>query len=302
MTISTVIPVYKQTERFLKNLSHNLQFLSETEIIIVNDDPETDLKSVLKNIGQVTLIENAKNLGFAGAVNVGFAHASGSHILLLNTDTILNDVNYQSALSHFDKNKQLFAVGFAQTETDGSLVGKNVVYFEKGFIQHKKALSQTFGPTAWAEGGSSIFSKELFNRLGGFDTLYSPFYWEDVDLSYRAWKCGYEVIFDPSVLVQHHHSGTIANHFSSKTIATTAYRNQLIFIWKNLTDQHLLNIHRPALAKHLVKSMIRGQFSYINGFFQAYNRYSDIMKSKQQQQQQYTLTDVEVLRILSTIS
>ncbi|PJE58197.1 MAG: glycosyltransferase family 2 protein, partial [Candidatus Portnoybacteria bacterium CG10_big_fil_rev_8_21_14_0_10_36_7] len=45
--------------------------------------------------------------------------------------------------------------------------------------------------------------------LNGFDELYSPFYWEDIDLSYRAWKTGYTVLFDPQVLVEHHHETTI---------------------------------------------------------------------------------------------
>lgn len=302
MTISTVIPVYKQTEQFLENLSHNLPFLSNTEIIIVNDDPQTDLKPSLKDRARVHLIENAENMGFAGAVNVGFSHATGSYVLLLNSDTRLNDVTYKNTLAHFERNPKLFAVGFAQTEQDGSLVGKNKLYFKEGFIQHDKASSMTFGPTAWAEGGSSLFSKDIFNKLGGFDILYSPFYWEDVDLSYRAWKAGYEVLFDPAVVVQHHHSGTIGTHFSKHSIQTIAFRNQLIFIWKNISDSNLLKTHNYALVRMVISSLLTGKMDYMRGFLRAYRQKNAIAQAKQRLSPSFILSDVTILEKLSPIT
>ena len=54
-------------------------------------------------------------------------------------------------------------------------------------------------------------------KLGGFDGLYDPFYWEDIDLSYRAQKSGYKVIFEPKSIVTHEHEkGTVKEMFEIK--------------------------------------------------------------------------------------
>ena len=47
-------------------------------------------------------------------------------------------------------------------------------------------------PTFWAGGGSALIDRDAFTSLGGFDTLYDPFYMEDAGLSYGAWKRGFQ--------------------------------------------------------------------------------------------------------------
>ena len=59
----------------------------------------------------------------------------------------------------------------------------------------------------------------MWLKLGGMDTLYSPFYWEDIDLSYRAWKSGYQILYDPNIIVEHHHESTIAKYFDKKKVS-----------------------------------------------------------------------------------
>lgn len=295
---STIIPVYKKTDIFIKNLKINYPFIKETEIIIVNDDPETSIKNFLKNY-KVELIENTKNLGFGGAVNKGVRSSSNKYIFLLNTDVVLKNDQFKNSIKLFGEDKKLFAIGFAQTEKDSQIVGKNSIYWKNGFFRHKKASNIFFGKTAWAEGGSSIFSKEKFLELGGFDELYSPFYWEDIDISYRAWKIGYKVLFDPNILVEHHHESTISTYFSSKTIKKISYRNQLIFIWKNITDINLLFSHYLLLIPNIIILLFKGEFDFISGFFSALSKISKINKQRKNQNKSYLLTDQEVFNSIN---
>lgn len=291
--ISTIIPVYKKTNLFLKNLKTNYPYLKETEIIIVNDDPETSIKSLLKNY-KVKLIENTKNLGFGKSVNRGIKISKNKYVFLLNSDVVLNNDLFKNSIKHFEEEKKLFAIGLAQTESDEDLVGKNSIYWKNGFLRHKKASNISFGKTAWAEGGSSIFSKEKFLELGGFDDLYSPFYWEDIDISYRAWKNGYKVLFDPSILVKHHHESTISTYFSLKTIKKISYRNQLIFIWKNITDKNLILSHFLLLIPNLILLVLKGEINFISGLFGAMSKIFKIYKHRQNQKKSNLLTDQEV--------
>lgn len=242
MNISVVIPVYKNKEQFLTNLKHNLTYMKDCEVVIVNDYPEESLHDDLAGLS-VILLENDKNLGFGPTVNRGVKHATKKYVMLLNTDVKLHDGSFSHTLELFRNDPNLFAVSFAQIEKSGQIVGKNQIYWENGLFKHRKANDLTEGINGWAEGGSSIFDRDKYLQLGGFDPLYSPFYWEDVDLSYRAWKRGWKVLFDPGVLVEHHHESTISTYFKQQLIKTISYRNQLIFIWKNITDSDLLTDH-----------------------------------------------------------
>lgn len=266
--ISVVIPTFKNQEELLKNLKNNMPFLKGYEVIVINDNPEQSIRKSLEVFPQIVLIENQKNLGFAGAVHKGIIHAKKDYILLLNSDVVLNDSSYIKALTMMKEDKQIFAVSFAQKEKDGTTVGKNNIYWEKGFFQHKKASDLKLGINGWAEGGSCMINKKLYKEIGGFDPIYAPFYWEDIDLSYCAWKAGYQIFFDPEIVVQHHHESTIGKYFSQEFIKSIAYRNQFIFIWKNIEDGSLLLSHVIRLLYSLPVMMFKDQ-TFIKGFWGA---------------------------------
>lgn len=290
--ISVVIPAYKKTAMLVENLKHNLKHLKGTEIIVVNDDPSKSIAGDLQEF-DITLVENKKNLGFGGAVNTGFANAHHDFVLLLNSDVKLNDDSWKKVLDRMQHN-EYFAISFAQKEGDGSTVGKNSIYWDNGFFLHKKADDMHAGPTGWAEGGSCIVNHKMFDTLGGFDLLYSPFYWEDIDLSYRAWKSGYKVMFDPAVLVEHRHESTIGTYFKKKKIERVATRNQFIFIWKNV-EGDLLTSHIVRLPLFLLVTIVNTPT--ILGFLSALPHIPAIMRQRRLQQKLYKRGDREVLEM-----
>ncbi len=288
--ISVIIPVYKNRDSFLSNLRHNTPYLKDTEIIIVNDDPSESLKNDLRQFKDITLIENSSNLGFGSAIHVGVKKAKHKLVMLLNSDVLLLDTSYTKAISPIEKDPSVFAISFAQREKNGTIVGKNSIYWKNGFFHHKKADNTVSGINGWAEGGACIFSKKRYDEIGGFDPLYTPFYWEDVDLSYRAWKRGYKILFEKNILVEHHHESTIKTYFSGKKIQTIAYRNQLIFIWKNMNDFNMLFSHILHLLIYIPIYLFKNQV-FISGLFQALLQLPNIMNKRKQ----YPLNDKQIL-------
>lgn len=293
MNISVVIPVYKQTEQFLANLKVNSTFLKNVEIIVVNDDPTTSIATHLKEFDQVILIEHNENKGFGPTVNDGVKKAKGNFILLLNSDVLLQDNSYKKAIDAFT-DPSVFAVSFAQKEQNGEIVGKNRIYWKNGFILHSKAADLTSGINAWAEGGSCMIDKKKFEKLKGFDDVYSPFYWEDIDLSYRAWKKGYTVQFDADIVVQHHHETTIGSLFKKKQIQQIAYRNQLLFHWKNITDTNLIFSFILHLHLFILKSIVKGNNTFLKGYIQALFKLPTAMKGRFNNS--FSESDNEILR------
>ena len=286
--ISIIIPVYKNSDIFYQYLKINKKYFDGCEVIVINDYPLENITKQVKDIcPEYIVINNKKNFGFAGNVNRGVKNSTRNYVMLLNSDVVLKDNSFLNALDYFKKDQKLFAVTFAQIEKDGKTVGANRAYFINGLINHSHPSSDIYHLSSnfWAEGGSSIFKRKLFVNLGLLDELYNPFYWEDIDLSYRAWKVGCKILYDPNVKVEHHHESTISKYFDKSKILKIAFRNQLIFHWKNLTDQDLILKHLFNIPK----------FIFIPGFFDALIRLPKILQARKKAVKLFKKTDKEIL-------
>ncbi|HTC78894.1 MAG TPA: glycosyltransferase, partial [Terriglobales bacterium] len=98
-------------------------------------------------------------------------------------------------------------------------------------------------PCFYGGGGSCAFDRHKFEELGGFDPLFQPFYLEDTDLGYLAWKRGWKVLYQPRSIVYHEHRGTIGRTFSQEFIQGVLKTNFVLFCWKNIHEW-------PRLAGH----------------------------------------------------
>jgi len=153
----------------------------------------------------IKLIENKKNLGFIYSCNRGVKEAKGEFVVLLNNDVIPEKGFLEPALKHFEDPK-VFAVSFNEQQ-----FGWAKIWWRGGFIHHGVGgAGKKPHISAWASGGSAVYRKSIWQKLGGFDPLYHPFYWEDFDLGYRAWKAGYQIIWEPQAVVHHRHETTIS--------------------------------------------------------------------------------------------
>ncbi|PIP14748.1 hypothetical protein COW98_03185 [Candidatus Roizmanbacteria bacterium CG22_combo_CG10-13_8_21_14_all_35_9] len=287
--VAIIIPVYKNYQMFYEYLEINKKYFEGCQVIIMNDYPQENINKPVKKIyPQANIINNKINLGFAGNINKGVLKAKKNYVFLMNSDVVLKDNSFLKALEYFKKDRKLFAVGFAQKERDGKIVGANRGYFKNGLINHSSRItpnSYHLTPNFWVEGGASIFKRKLFLQLGMLDELYNPFYWEDIDLSYRSWKAGYKILFDPLIIVEHHHESTISKYFDNSRILKTAFRNQLIFQWKNLTDKDLLIKHLINLPRYVL----------IPGFFDALVRLPKVLNSRKKIVKLFKKGDKEIL-------
>ncbi len=205
--ISVVIPNYNGANLLSKNLPQVLKNCPGCQIIVV-DDASTDnstaiLKEKFKNI---KLLINPKNIGFSGTVNRGIKNSNGDLVLLLNSDVSPRAGFLKPALDRF-KDKRVFAVALNDYSREAGKIierGKGGANFKKGFLNHFAAKIEE-GETFWVSGGSGLFIRKILNRLGGFDPVYSPFYWEDIDLSFMARQKGDTFVFEPASKVEHYH-------------------------------------------------------------------------------------------------
>ena len=101
---------------------------------------------------------------------------------------------------------------------------------------HRPRRRPISSPASIGGGGSCAFDRDKFLELGGFDELLAPFYLEDTDLGYMAWKRGWKVLYQPRSVVYHEHRGTIGKRFREDQIQAVLKKNFLLFCWKNIHE------------------------------------------------------------------
>lgn len=309
MKINVVIPNYNGSDLISKNLPSVLDSLksySDSIITIVDDGSEEkdyqklkDFISSLNNTIKIDLIRHEKNKGFSSAVNKGALALDAELLVILNSDVSPEEGFLAPVIKDFENNNKLFGVGCLDKseEEKGKIVlrGRGIGFWKRGFVVHKKGETDKSN-TFWVSGGSSIIRAKLFKYFGGYDEIYNPFYWEDIDLSYRAKKAGYELMFENKSVVTHRHSeGSIRKHYSKSSITKIAYRNQFIFVWKNITDTSLILSHFVFLPYHLFWAILRLDPAFFEGFFLALMRLPDIIKRRNKQKREYSKKDFELL-------
>jgi GT2 family glycosyltransferase len=242
--VSIVIPNYNGKALLEKNLPKLFDAVGNinnkiVEVIIVDDASKDDsTKFIKKTYPDIKLIKHTKNRGFSSSVNTGVRTAKGNLVVLLNSDVIPDKDFLEDTLPIFSDEK-VFGVSFHEK---GYSWAKGT--FNNGFLEHSSGKeTKAIHPTLWISGGSGIFRRDVWHKLGGMDEkLFSPFYWEDIDLSFRALKRGYKVLWNPDSIVSHEHESTISK-LSKSYVARVRQRNELLFIWKNITSKNLINKH-----------------------------------------------------------
>jgi hypothetical protein len=222
--------------------------------IIVVDNASTDKSdkylSSLSSEKQIKVIKNKKNLGFSKANNQGIKIAEGEFILLLNSDTLINDNIFPKLFEWLDVNKQAGIVSCKLKNSDGTIqatggyfptlskVATWMLFFDDLPLLNK--LLKPFHPKAefypntdfqldWVTGAFFLIRREVIDKIGYLDEDYFM-YVEDLDYCYRAKKEGWEVWYLPFVSIIH-----LGGASSTKAYPLISeYENIKLFYKKNL--------------------------------------------------------------------
>jgi GT2 family glycosyltransferase len=244
--VSVVIPVLNGLDFLLKNLSENIRHFDKElpgryEIIISDDSSEEDIEASVLALGcpQIKYILHPPPRGFGSNVNFGAQFATGKYLFMLNSDILLND-NFFDGLLRKIHQPNVFAVvpkinriqgNFVESLTSGRYA-QNKINLE---FKNKSKLDESIDhPVYWACGAAMLCRRDLFNSLNGFSSLYEPAYSEDVDLSLRAWRSGFEVWYVGRSVANHAHNSTTKNVFNRRYLRYLQYRNHLLLNYFHL--------------------------------------------------------------------
>ena len=293
-------------EKYLPSVITALSGNAANEIIVVdNGSTDGSAEFLRAAFPSVKVLALPTNLGFGGGSNAGFRAALNDVVVLLNSDMRVAPDFLDPLLEGFG-DPAVFAVSCQIFFTDPAKVreetGLTQAWWQDGGlrVRHRNdpGVRDLF-PCFYGGGGSCAFDRRKFLELGGFDRLLEPFYLEDTDLGYLAWKRGWKVYYQPRSIVYHEHRGTIGKKFTYEYIQNILKKNFVLFCWKNVHEWPRLGSHFLFTSAGSVLSVLFGEVTgrpNPSAIGRAFRQLPDAVRSRWRAHSLAVVSDTEVFR------
>lgn len=244
------------------------------EVIIVDNDSNTENKEGLKELSsEYMVVLSNENLGFGRANNLGATYASGKYLFLLNTDTVLVNNAIKILFDYIESDPECGVVGGNMLDISNNLTYsyskflpsiKTMIRDEilpSRFSYYRKIENFTYNKTnspievGFIIGAAFMISKELFDKVGGFDKDFFM-YCEETELCARIKKAGYKMINVPQAKIIHYEGASIPSNgaFNAKQYSLKCGRSQFLYFKKVYGKKY------PAKYYHWRKLSIMSRF------------------------------------------
>ena len=237
----------------------------EWELLVVDDTGRDALSGWLgREFPEAQCLAREVNGGYAAAVLTGAHAARGDVLCVLNPDVRIQPGFFAPLMERLGAS-DVFAVaplvlrdGVLPDESlprlaqeDGAVVIRRVADVDPGVSA--PGYEDGF-PVAFALGGAFCVRRNEFLAQTGFDSLFEPFYFEDVDLCWSAWRSGRRIVVDPRAVAEHSNRGTIGAHVPEKLVRASIEKNRHLFAWKHL-DGEALEAYLDGLGEELANAV-----------------------------------------------
>lgn len=233
MKLSVVIVSYNvrsYLEECLKSVQEALEGI-EGEVFVVDNHSDDDSVEIVRQVYPwVNLIVNLENLGFAKANNQAIRRAQGEYVLLLNPDTVVAQDTFQGVLAFMDEHPKAGSAGVMMCYEDGSRAPESRRAVPTPWVAARKMLGFTkryyLSDLPWDQpckievvsGAFCLLRHQALKTVGLLDEDFFM-YGEDIDLSYRLLKGGWENWYLPYSII----------HYKGKSTQKSDYRYVHVF-------------------------------------------------------------------------
>jgi GT2 family glycosyltransferase len=233
MKLSVVIVSYNvrdYLENCLQSVSRALEGIEGEVFVVDNHSDDDSVEAVRSQYPWVRLIENQENMGFSRANNIAIREARGEYVLLLNPDTIVEEATLREVLRFMEEHPKAGGAGVMMHNADGSLAPESRRALPTPWVSCLKMLGFTkryyMSHLPWDQpgrievisGAFCFLRKKALDEVGLLDEDFFM-YGEDIDLSYRLMKGGWENWYLPYPIT----------HFKGKSTQKSDYRYVHIF-------------------------------------------------------------------------
>jgi GT2 family glycosyltransferase len=314
MHVSIVIPTWKGQrllEKYLPSVIAASAYYkksqgAETEIIVVEDAGGDNTMAWLKSCygSQVQAVEHSRNLGFCAACQTGFLQARYPIVLLLNNDVRLEEDCIAPMVEHF-QDPGVFAVTGKMFNQQGDVFcnGGKIARFRRGMWSSYLNYDAVPDPehrhsylSFAAIGAFSAYDKEKFLAIGGFDPLTAMF--EDIAISYNAWKHGWLVKYEPRSVAYHDASQTMKRRYRRRALEMLSRRSRIVMHWLYLNDSRMFRAHLASMAVQLLTSWLWLDWPLYWAVYTGLKDFAAIRRKRCEYRKTAARSDRELLKLL----
>ena len=252
MELSVIIVSYNvryYLEQCLMSVFRTTEGLACEVFVVDNHSRDDSVEYIRERFGErVHLIASNHNLGFARANNKAIAKAQGKYVLLLNPDTFVGESAIRQVLQFMDTHERAGGVGVRMFNANGSVaresrrglptplvsLGKMLGFSNRYYMSHLSWNEP--GRIEVISGAFCLLRRDALNKVGWLDEDFFM-YGEDIDLSYRVLKGGYENWYVPASIL--HYKGE-STQKSSFRYVHVFYQAMLIFFRKHYSHLSFL--------------------------------------------------------------
>lgn len=213
-------------------------------------------------------------------------------VLLLNNDLELKQGFVDPLVDVFDRHKDAFFAASHGNRASGK--------FRWGILEAATDAKESGGlmdrPGLTLSAGVAAFDRKRFLELGGFDDLYLPGRYEDVDLCWRGWKRGWKGYYVPQSDQVHEGETSFKKEFGFRRTQRMVFRNSLLFMTKNIEHPAWRLRFALWLPLRLLAAAVQGKFYLWQGAFDYLARLPKAYERRRQVRGQFFISDQEVLR------
>ena len=251
MKLSVVVVSYNvrpYLEQCLQSVQRALDGIEGEVFVVDNHSDDDSVESVCLHYPWVRLIENQENLGFAKANNQAIRQAQGDYVLLLNPDTVVAEDTLRGVLTFMDEHPKAGGAGVMMCYEDGSRAPESRRALPTPWVAALKMMGFTkryyMSHLPWDQpcrievisGAFCLLRHEALKTIGLLDEDFFM-YGEDIDLSYRLLKGGWENWYLPYSIVHYKGRSTQKTDFRYVHIF---YQAMLIFFQKHYSHLSLV--------------------------------------------------------------
>lgn len=231
------------------------------EVIVVdNGSRDGGAEAARREFPQITLLTAPRNVGFAAGANLGLRQGKGTHVLLLNPDTVVTPGALTRMVAFMEATPDAGAVGAKLLNPDGSLQfscrsfpGRWMVLahrygwltrrFPENPVTRRYLLTDwdhaSVRTVDWVSGACLMTTRDVLTRVGLLDETFFLFN-EDVDFCKRAWEAGWKVYYLPDAVVRHHIG--ISHRRDRVSLILTRHRSMLHYHHKHFRPYGALGL------------------------------------------------------------
>ena len=210
--VSVVVPVHDRFGVTYNCLAALLLAPNEAtfEIIVVDDGSSDRTRQLPELTRNVTVIRNEVAQGFVKSCNLGAKAARGDYVVMLNNDTEPGP-GWLDELLHVFENfadvglaggKLIYANG--QLQEAGGGVSSHFDVWNYGRLGNPRDPRYNYTRQVdYVSGACLMLPRAVWDKLGGFDEIFAPAYYEDNDLAFRVRALGLKTYYTPFAEIVH---------------------------------------------------------------------------------------------------